>query len=155
MEEEFQHRCIALKTRNAIIISPHPRAKNATIEAAKIVLEKLNLNINVLGLVKDENHRTDALLFNDKIITLDKKSSLFKFLTAIQDEVHRYAISFHHNTHAKKMISSKLDDIKGIGKVKKNQILSLLGEVDFENKLRKINLNDEQIDQILKIYNLK
>ena len=125
------------------------------VHAAKIVLEKLNLNINVLGLVKDENHRTDALLFNDKIITLDKKSSLFKFLTAIQDEVHRYAISFHHNTHAKKMISSKLDDIKGIGKVKKNQILSLLGEVDFENKLRKINLNDEQIDQILKIYNLK
>ena len=125
------------------------------VHAAKIVLEKLNLNINVLGLVKDENHRTDALLFNDKIITLDKKSSLFKFLTAIQDEVHRYAISFHHNTHAKKMISSKLDDIKGIGKVKKNQILSLLGEVDFENKLRKINLNDELIDQILKIYNLK
>lgn len=125
------------------------------VHAAKIVLEKLNLNINVLGLVKDENHRTDALLFNDKIITLDKKSSLFKFLTAIQDEVHRYAISFHHNTHAKKMISSKLDDIKGIGKVKKNQILSLLGEVDFENKLREINLNGEQIDQILKIYNLK
>ena len=53
------------------------------------------------------------------------------------------------------MISSKLDDIKGIGKVKKNQILSLLGEVDFENKLREINLNGEQIDQILKIYNLK
>lgn len=125
------------------------------VHAAQIVLEKLNLNINILGLVKDENHRTDALLFNNQIINLDKKSSLFKFLTAIQDEVHRYAISFHHNTHAKKMISSKLDDIKGIGKVKKAKILSLLGEVDFEKKLKELSLNDEQIDQILKIYNLK
>lgn len=125
------------------------------VHAAKKVLEKLDLNINVLGLIKDDNHKTDSLYFEDKIINIDKRSSLFKFLTNIQDEVHRYAISFHHNTHAKNMISSKLDEIKGIGEVKKKQILSVLGEVDFENKLQSLKLTKEQIEQILKIYNLK
>lgn len=125
------------------------------VNAAEEVLKNLELDINVLGLVKDDNHRTNAILFKDKLIELDKKRSLFKFLTNIQDEVHRYAISFHHNTHAKNVISSKLDEIKGIGKVKKSQILSVLGEVDFKEKLDKIKLTSEQKEQILKIYNLK
>lgn len=125
------------------------------VSAAEKVLNDLGLKINVLGLVKDDNHRTNAMLFKDKLIELDKRSSLFKFLTNIQDEVHRYAISFHHNTHAKNVISSKLDEIKGIGKVKKSQILSVLGEVDFKEKLENLKLTPEQKDEILKIYNLK
>lgn len=125
------------------------------VSAAEKVLNDLGLKINVLGLVKDDNHRTNAMLFQDKLIELDKRSSLFKFLTNIQDEVHRYAISFHHNTHAKNVISSKLDEIKGIGKVKKSQILSVLGKVDFKEKLESLKLTPEQKDEILKIYNLK
>lgn len=125
------------------------------LHAATKVLETLNISINVIGLVKDDNHRTEAILYKDKLINLDKKSSLFKFLTNIQDEVHRYAISFHHNTHAKNMLSSRLDEIKGIGKVKKQSILRVLGEVDFEEKLRTLKLTDEQIKKVLEIYNLK
>ena len=124
---------------------------NATLEA----LNKLELSIPVMGLVKDDNHRTNAILFNNEIIELDKKSSLFKFLTNVQDEVHRYAISFHHNTHAKNILSSKLDNIKGIGKVKKAEILKVLGEVDFKEKLESLKLTEEQRQEILKIYNLK
>lgn len=125
------------------------------LHAATKVLETLNISINVIGLVKDDNHRTEAILYKDKLINLDKKSSLFKFLTNIQDEVHRYAISFHHNTHVKNMLSSRLDEIKGIGKVKKQSILRVLGEVDFEEKLRTLKLTDEQIKKVLEIYNLK
>lgn len=125
------------------------------VHAAESVLRKLELDIPIIGLVKDDNHRTDKILYHEKLFDLDKHSSLFKFLTNIQDEVHRYAISFHHNTHAKEIISSELDNIKGIGKVKKNQILSVLGEVDFLERLNKLKLNDEQKKEILKIYNLK
>ena len=122
---------------------------NACIESIKA----LDINIPVMGLVKDENHRTRALLYNNEEIEINRKSSLFKFLTSVQDEVHRYAISFHHNTHAKATISSKLDAIQGIGKVKKNQILSVLGEPDFKERLNNLKLSDVQIEEILKIYN--
>lgn len=125
------------------------------VRAAEFALNNLELNIPIIGLVKDDNHRTDRILYKDKFYELDKHSFLFKFLTNIQDEVHRYAISFHHNTHAKSIISSKLDNIKGIGKVKKNQILNVLGEVNFKEKLQKLKLSEEQIKEILKIYNLK
>ena len=94
------------------------------------------------------------MLYNNNEIELDKKSSLFKFLTNLQDEVHRYAISFHHNTHAKNTISSKLDAIPGIGKVKREQILKVLGEPDFEEQLKTLKLSDEQREEILKIYKL-
>lgn len=125
------------------------------VNAALSVMEKLLLDIPVIGLVKDENHRTDSILYNNEIIQISKRSNLFKFLTNIQDEVHRYAISFHHNTHAKDVISSELDKINGIGKVRKGQILSALGEVDFIERLKKIKLTNEQLEQILIIYNLK
>ena len=106
-----------------------------------------------MGLVKDDNHRTRALFYNDKEIEIDRKSPLFKFLTSLQDEVHRYAISFHHNTHAKNTISSRLDTIKGIGKVKKTQILRVLGEPDFKERLNGLKLSEKQKEEILKIYN--
>ena len=124
------------------------------VRAAEYALNSLELRIPIIGLVKDDNHRTDRILYNERFYDLDKHSFLFKFLTNVQDEVHRYAISFHHNTHAKSVISSKLDQIKGIGKVKKNQILNVLGEVDFKEKLTKLKLSEEQIKEILKIYNL-
>ena len=123
---------------------------NACLES----LSELEVSIPVCGLVKDDNHRTRALLYNNNEIELDKKSSLFKFLTNLQDEVHRYAISFHHNTHAKNTISSKLDAIPGIGKVKREQILKVLGEPDFEEQLKTLKLSDEQREEILKIYKL-
>lgn len=115
-------------------------------------LKDINVNIPVCGLVKDDNHRTSNLLYNDEIINIEKSSNLFRLLTQIQDEVHRFAITYFHNTHSKNTFSSKLDNIKGIGKVKKTQILKLLNEEDFEQKLKTIKLTDDQIKEVLKIF---
>lgn len=120
---------------------------------AKKALEEVGVNIPVLGMVKDDMHRTDHLLFNDKEIYIDKKSNVFLLLENIQDEVHRYAISFHHQLHGKNTFASHLDKIKGIGPVKKNQILSILGKSDFLLELNKIKLTSEQKEEIIKIYN--
>lgn len=116
-------------------------------------LKELDISIPVCGLVKDDNHKTNNLLFNNEIIEINKNSNLFRLLTQIQDEVHRFAITYFHNTHSKNLFSSKLDNIKGIGKVKKTKILKLLNEDDFENKLKTISLTENQISEILKIFN--
>lgn len=125
------------------------------VNAAEEVLNELGLNINVLGLVKDDSHRTNSLIFKNKVINLDKKSNIFLFLESIQDEVHRFAISYHRDVHSKNMFISKLDNIKGIGKVKKQKVLSILGEDDFDKKIYEIGLNDSQIKEILDIYKLR
>ncbi len=114
-------------------------------------LQDINVTIPVCGLVKDDNHKTNNLLYNDEIIEINKSSNLFKLLTQIQDEVHRFAITYFHNTHSKNLFSSQLDEIKGIGKVKKTQILKLLNEPDFESNLKTLKLNEEQINEVLNI----
>lgn len=121
--------------------------------ASKKALDELGINIPILGLVKDDNHRTDHLLYNDRDIYIDKKSNLFLFLESIQDEVHRYAITFHHQLHGKKTFASALDNIKGIGKVKKMKILEIVGKKNFEEELMKLKFNEEQTREILKIFN--
>ena len=123
------------------------------VNACLKALSDLNINIPVIGLMKDEHHRTNSILYNNEEIILEKNTSLFKFLTNVQDEVHRYAISFHHNVHSKNLISSKLDLIKGIGKVKKKMIMDIVGEIDFKEKLETLPLTDIQKEEILKIYN--
>ena len=122
------------------------------VNASKEALDKLGIQLNMIGLIKDNNHKTDSLLFNDEVITLDKRSNLFLFLESIQDEVHRFAISFHKDTRSKNMFVSGLDKIKGIGKVRKEQILKILGDDDFENKLNTLSLSDKQKEEILKLY---
>ncbi len=122
------------------------------VNAAKSVLNQLGVNINILGLVKDDNHRTNSLLFNDQIIELDKRSNVFLFLESIQDEVHRFAISYHRDVHSKNMFVSKLDNITGIGKVRKQKILKILGDEDFESKVYELGLTDLQVKEILEIY---
>lgn len=115
-------------------------------------LSNLNLKIPVCGLVKDDNHKTNYLLFNDQLIEINKQSNLFRLLTQIQDEVHRFAITYFHTTHSKNLFASELDKIKGIGKVKKIQILKILNEDNFEDKLKQLKLTNEQIIEILKIF---
>lgn len=112
-------------------------------------LEDINVKIPVIGLVKDDKHRTSNILYNNQLLDIDKNSFLFKLMTQIQDEVHRYAITYFHNAHSKNLFSSNLDKIKGIGKVKKNQILRLLKEPNFEEEIKKLKLTDEQIEQAL------
>lgn len=114
-------------------------------------LHDINVSIPVIGLVKDDKHRTSNIFYNNKLLNIDKNSFLFKLMTQIQDEVHRYAITYFHTTHSKNLFSSGLDNIKGIGKKKKDQILKLLKEPNFEEELKKLSLNNEQINEVLKL----
>ena len=92
----------------------------------EVVWDELKLSIPIAGLAKDNHHRTNELLFGwpPKTIGIDIKSELFKVLTNIQDEVHRYAITFHRDKRSKNALHSELDDIKGIGEKTKEQLLS-------------------------------
>ena len=90
-----------------------------------VVEDELQLAIPIAGLAKDNRHRTNELLygFPPQTIGIPTKSELFKVLTQIQDEVHRFAISFHRDKRSKHQIHSELDDIKGIGSKSKEQLL--------------------------------
>lgn len=122
------------------------------VTAAEQALYKLKLQIPVLGLYKDENHKTHGLFYKNKEIMLNKKSGLFLFLTAVQDEVHRYAITFHHLVHTKNTFVSGLEQIKGIGEIKKKQILQILGSKNFLEELNELKLAESQKKEIIKLY---
>ncbi|MCH5175282.1 MAG: excinuclease ABC subunit C [Prevotellaceae bacterium] len=91
----------------------------------KVIEDQLNLNIPIAGLAKDRHHRTNELLFGfpQKVVGVEMDSPLFKLLTQIQDEVHRFAITFHKNKRAKHTTESELDHIKGVGKATKTLLL--------------------------------
>jgi len=90
-----------------------------------VVEDQLQLTIPIAGLAKDFHHRTSELLvgFPPRTVGIDLKSPLFQFLTRVQDEVHRFAISFHRNVRSKHQIASELDRIKGIGEKTKTELL--------------------------------
>ncbi|MBP8757472.1 MAG: excinuclease ABC subunit UvrC [Prevotella sp.] len=90
-----------------------------------VVVNQLHLNIPIAGLAKNDRHRTNELLYGypPQTIGIDIKSELFKVLTQIQDEVHRYAITFHRDKRSKHALHSELDDIKGIGPKAKEALL--------------------------------
>ncbi|MBF1572682.1 MAG: excinuclease ABC subunit UvrC [Prevotella sp.] len=93
-----------------------------------VVEDELHLHIPIAGLAKDNHHRTNELLFGNPpaVIGLDIKSELFRVLTQIQDEVHRYAITFHRNKRSKHALHSELDEIKGLGPKGKEALLKQL-----------------------------
>ena len=97
----------------------------------EIIEDTLHLNIPIAGLAKNDKHRTNELLFGfpPKTIQLKTNSELFHVLTQLQDEVHRYAITFHRNKRSKHALHSELDDIKGIGKVTKETLLKTFKSV--------------------------
>jgi len=85
------------------------------INAAKEVLDKLGIIIPVCGMVKDDNHNTRGLLFENNEIPLDTKSEAFMLITRIQDEAHRFAIEYHRSLRGKNQVHSVLDDIENVG----------------------------------------
>ena len=97
-----------------------------------VVEDELHLHIPIAGLAKDNHHRTNELLFGNPpvVIGLDIKSELFRVLTQIQDEVHRYAITFHRNKRSKHALHSELDDIKGLGPTGKEALLKQLKTIN-------------------------
>ncbi len=97
----------------------------------EVVEDELHLHIPIAGLAKDDRHRTNELLygFPPQTVALPPESELFKVLTQIQDEVHRYAITFHRDKRSKHALHSELDDIKGIGPKAKEALLSAFKSV--------------------------
>lgn len=94
------------------------------IKVAKEVIDSLNLSVHICGLSKDDKHSTAMLLDEDgNQVPIDTKSPLFFLLTRMQDEVHRYAISFHRQVRSKSLFSSILDEVEGIGEARKKKLL--------------------------------
>ncbi len=111
-----------------------------------VVEDELHLHIPIAGLAKDNHHRTNELLFGNPpvVVGLDMKSELFHVLTEIQDEVHRYAITFHRNKRSKHALHSELDDIKGLGPKGKEALLKQLKTI---NAIK--NADNQEINKIL------
>ena len=112
----------------------------------EVIEDELHLEIPIAGLAKDDRHRTNELLygFPPQTIALLPESELFKVLTQIQDEVHRYAITFHRDKRSKHALHSELDDIKGIGPKAKEALLSKFKSV---KKIKEASL--EQLSEVL------
>lgn len=119
------------------------------IRAAKDILESLKLNINVVGLKKNDKHRTNDLISSSlNVINIDRMSNVFHYLTRMQDEVHRFTINYHRTLRSKGSISSILDDIDGIGSARKKQLIKRFGSVS--------RMREAKIDELSEIlpYNI-
>lgn len=118
---------------------------HAQIKICKEIITGLGLNIPIIGLVKDKKHRTSQIMNQDyEILPVSKESNLFLFFTRIQDEVHRYAISYHRNIKSKGALSSLLDLVPGIGEVKRKELLKKFGSL---KKIKEASL--EELEQVL------
>lgn len=100
------------------------------VNAAKSVLKALQMDIAVAGMVKDDRHRTSALLYENHETNLKLHPALFSFIGTVQEEVHRFAIDYHRKLRGKKLSRSVLDGIEGIGEKRKLSLLSYFGSVD-------------------------
>jgi excinuclease ABC subunit C len=117
------------------------------IQAAKKVVDKLGVNINIFGLVKDKKHNTRTLIdINNKEIITKEHPQIFFMLARMQDEVHRFAINYHRDLRSKSLTSSILDSIPGLGQVRKNALLKNFGTI---NKIKQASL--EELSQYLPI----
>ena len=115
------------------------------INAAQEVLDNLNLPIRVVGLKKDNHHRTNALIDSNLCeIPVKKDSNLFFFLTRMQDEVHRFTINYHRTLRSKKSIKSLLDDVEGIGPKRRKELLKTFGSI---TKIKEAS--DEELAKVI------
>ena len=117
------------------------------ISAVSQILETMDLEIPVFGMVKDSRHRTRGLLSREGEISLLPTDTIFKFITNVQDEVHKSAISYHRKKRSENLTKSELDEIKGVGKTKKSKLLSYFKSVekiknaDFEELIKVVDKN--------------
>ncbi len=122
---------------------------NNQINACKSVLEDLNLKIKVIGVKKDNHHSPEAIVDGDtyEIIKIDKKSNVFRLLSRIDEEVHRFTINYHKEIRSKGSISSVLDNINGLGEVRKKMLIKKYGSV--------IKMKNASVEELAKIIPLK
>lgn len=119
------------------------------VNVALKVLDELKLNIPVCGMVKDDNHKTRGLYYNNQEIPIEKSSEGFKLITRVQDEAHRFAIEYHRSLRSKEQVHSVLDDITGIGPARRKALmrrflsLDAIREADIET-LAQVDAMNEQ-----------
>jgi excinuclease ABC subunit C len=113
------------------------------VNVALKVLSEVELNIPVCGMVKDDKHNTRGLYFNNKEVNIKKNTEAFKLITRIQDEAHRFAIEYHRKLRSKKQIQSILDDIQGVGSVRRKNLITYFGSVE--------KIKNATIDELLKV----
>ena len=94
------------------------------------VLEELGITIPVCGMVKDDNHRTRGLYYNNVELPIDTRSEGFKLITRIQDEAHRFAIEYHRSLRSKAQVKSSLDDIPGIGPARRKALMKAFKSIE-------------------------
>ena len=100
------------------------------VNVAEKVLEKLDLHIPVCGMVKDDNHRTRGLYYQNEEIMFPKNSEAFLLVTRIQDEAHRFAIEYHRSLRSKEQVRSVLDDIPGVGPARRKALMRHFKSID-------------------------
>lgn len=100
------------------------------VNIALQVLDELRLNIPVCGMVKDDNHNTRGLYYNNEEIAIDRNSEGFKLITRIQDEAHRFAIEFHRSLRSKAQVKSVLDEIPGVGPTRRKALMRRFKSID-------------------------
>ncbi len=113
------------------------------VNTALKVLEELGLDIPICGLVKDEFHNTRGIIYDSKEIRLDEDSPGFRLIYKIQEEAHRFAISYHRSLRSKSMIKSELDGIKGIGEKRKRELLRHFKTVE--------NIKKASVDELAQV----
>lgn len=124
------------------------------VNIALSVLNELNLNIPVCGMVKDDNHRTRGLYYNNEEIPMNKNSEAFRLITRIQDETHRFAIEYHRQLRSKTQVQSILDDIKGIGNVRRKALMKYfmsieaIKEADIEELMKVDSMNRKAAEEV-------
>ena len=94
------------------------------------ILEELELTIPVMGMIKDDKHRTQALYLGGEKIPLDKRSAVYRFIYQIQEEVHRFALNYHHKLRGKSIEYSILEEIPGVGTKRKQELLKHFQSID-------------------------
>lgn len=109
------------------------------VNIALEVLDELHINIPVCGMVKDDNHNTRGLYYNNVEILIDRHSEGFKLITRVQDEAHRFAIEYHRSLRSKKQVSSVLDEIEGIGPARRKALMKHFLDID---KIRNANVSE-------------
>ncbi|MDE6434774.1 MAG: excinuclease ABC subunit UvrC [Lachnospiraceae bacterium] len=113
------------------------------VNVALRVLEKLQLDIPVAGMVKDDNHRTRGLYFNNEEITFPANSEVFGMITRLQDEAHRFAITYHKQLRGKEQVHSILDDIRGIGPARRKALMQHFKEIG--------KIKDASVEELMEV----
>lgn len=130
------------------------------INAAKSMLEEIDIDIPVYGMVKNDKHKTKGLISDNGEAEIKMTSGIFNFITRIQDEVHRYAISYHRNLRTVSAVRSELDNIVGVGEKKRSILLEKFGSIENiaaakKEELTKNGIDSKTADNIIEYFRKK